>query len=79
MGLWILSVIRNSKQLEKTTFRKLDFFPSSGERRETPTLLGRLETANRNHWATILYNQLNKHVTQAESKGVNREIWSKKL
>jgi hypothetical protein len=36
---WIsLSVVRKSKQLENTTFRKLDLFPSSGEGRETPNL-----------------------------------------
>jgi hypothetical protein len=33
-------------------FRKLDLFLSSGERRETPTLLGLLERANLNHWIT---------------------------
>jgi hypothetical protein len=31
-------------------FQKLDLFPSSGEVRETPTLLGPLERANLNHW-----------------------------
>jgi hypothetical protein len=31
---------------ENTMFRKLDLFPSSGERGETPTLLGTLERAN---------------------------------
>jgi hypothetical protein len=36
--------------LENTTFRKLDLFPSSGEGRETPTLLGPLERANLNQW-----------------------------
>jgi hypothetical protein len=30
--------------LENTKFRKPDLFPSSGEGRETPTLLGLLET-----------------------------------
>jgi hypothetical protein len=30
---------------KNTTFRKLVLFPSSGERRETPTLLGPLERA----------------------------------
>jgi hypothetical protein len=34
--------------LKNTTFRKLDLFPSSGEGRETPTLLGTLERANPN-------------------------------
>jgi hypothetical protein len=48
--LRILSIIQNSKQLENTTFRKLDLFPSSGDRKETPTLLGPLERANLNHW-----------------------------
>jgi hypothetical protein len=32
-------------------FRRLDLFPSSGER-ETPTLSGHLERANLNHWTT---------------------------
>jgi hypothetical protein len=36
--------------LENTTFQKLDLFPSSGEGRETTTLLGPLERANLNHW-----------------------------
>jgi hypothetical protein len=31
-------------------FLKLDHFPSSGNRRETPVLLGPLERANLNHW-----------------------------
>jgi hypothetical protein len=30
--------------LETTKFRKLDLFPSSGEEKETPTLLGPLES-----------------------------------
>jgi hypothetical protein len=36
--------------LENTTFRKLDLVPSSGERRETPTLLVSLDRANLKHW-----------------------------
>jgi hypothetical protein len=32
-----------------TTFRKLDLFPSSGDGRETPTLIGSLERYNLNH------------------------------
>jgi hypothetical protein len=31
---------------------KLDFFPSSCERREKPAVLGPLERANLNHWTT---------------------------
>jgi hypothetical protein len=34
--------------LENTTIRKLDLFLSSGEGRETPTLLGPLERASLN-------------------------------
>jgi hypothetical protein len=40
--------VRNSKYQEKTTFRKLDLFPSPSERKETPTLLGLLEITNLN-------------------------------
>jgi hypothetical protein len=29
------------------------FFPSSGEGRKTPTILGLLERANLNHWTTL--------------------------
>jgi hypothetical protein len=32
-------------EVENTAFRKLDLFPSSGEGRLTPTLLGPLERA----------------------------------
>jgi hypothetical protein len=39
--------------LENTTFRKLDLFPSSGEGREIPTLLGSLERANLNHMSVF--------------------------
>jgi hypothetical protein len=35
---------------QNTTFRKLDLFPSSGEGKETPTLLDPLERANLSHW-----------------------------
>jgi hypothetical protein len=31
-------------------FQKLDLFLSSGEGKETPTLLGSLERANLNYW-----------------------------
>jgi hypothetical protein len=41
---WMLCIIWNFNELEKT-FWKLDLFPSSGERKETPTLLGPLERA----------------------------------
>jgi hypothetical protein len=40
-----LSITRNFKEL----FRKLDLIQSSGERKETPTVLGPLETANPNY------------------------------
>jgi hypothetical protein len=31
LGFWALPIVRHSKQLENTTFRKLDLFPSSCE------------------------------------------------
>jgi hypothetical protein len=45
-GFCTLSIVRNSKCYKNTTFRKLDLFPSSGEGRKTPTLLGPLEIAS---------------------------------
>jgi hypothetical protein len=30
MGFWTVSIVRDSKRLETTMFRKLDLFPSSG-------------------------------------------------
>jgi hypothetical protein len=51
MGFWTLSIVRKSKILDNTTFRKLDLLPSSGEGGgETPTVLGPLDRANLNHW-----------------------------
>jgi hypothetical protein len=47
-GLRTATIVRNCKQVEITTGRKLDLFPSSGERRETSTLLSPLERANLN-------------------------------
>jgi hypothetical protein len=50
---WTLFIVRNSKY-KKTTFRKLDVFPSSGEGKETPTVLGPpLERSNLNHWTRL--------------------------
>lgn len=43
------SNVLKSKQLENTTYRKLDMCPSSRSK-ETPILLGPLERANPNHW-----------------------------
>jgi hypothetical protein len=34
LGLWTLSVVWNSNEVEIRTFRKPDMFPSSDERRE---------------------------------------------
>jgi hypothetical protein len=41
----------HSESLGFWTFRKLDVFPSSGERKETRTLLGPLERLNLSHWS----------------------------
>jgi hypothetical protein len=48
-----LSIIRNSNELENTTFQRLDPFRYSGVERETSTLLGPLERANLNHWTAF--------------------------
>jgi hypothetical protein len=44
-----LSIDRNSKLLEDTTFRKLALFLFSDERRDTTVLLDPLERADLNH------------------------------
>jgi hypothetical protein len=36
--------------LQSAAFRKLDVFPSSGEKKETRTLLGTLKRGNLNRW-----------------------------
>jgi hypothetical protein len=53
LAFWILSTDWNSKWLENTTFQKLDLFLSSGDGRETPTLLGPLGRANLNQWTNV--------------------------
>jgi hypothetical protein len=49
LGLWILSIIRYSRNHNKNNVSELDLFPSSDKGRETPVLLGVLETANLSH------------------------------
>jgi hypothetical protein len=51
-GLCLSSGLLNTL-VENIKFRKLDLFPSSGEGRETPTLLDPLERANLNHWHSL--------------------------
>jgi hypothetical protein len=46
----IRGICPSSGILENITFRKLNLFPSSGERRESPAPLGPLERANLSHW-----------------------------
>jgi hypothetical protein len=50
LGFWTLSIIQNSKYWKTQPFWKLDLFLSSGEGRETSTLLGPSERPNLNHW-----------------------------
>jgi hypothetical protein len=38
LGFWTLSIVRNAKKIDDTTFRKLDLFPSSGEGWETDSV-----------------------------------------
>jgi hypothetical protein len=40
----LLLIAQNSNKLENMTFRKLDLFTSSGEGRETPNMLGTVQT-----------------------------------
>jgi hypothetical protein len=47
LSFWTLSIVRYSKKLKNTTFRKLDLFPSPGQGGgETPSQLGPLERGN---------------------------------
>jgi hypothetical protein len=52
LQLRIAAFLDSVHRPENTTFRELDLLPFSGEGRETPTLLGRLERGNLNHWTT---------------------------
>jgi hypothetical protein len=85
LGFWTLSIVWNSKQLENTKFRKLELFPSSGEGRDTPTLLGHLERANmkslflvQNKWvsglcpSTGILNTRKHNVSETGSVSVHR-------
>jgi hypothetical protein len=84
LGFWTLSIVRYSKELEKTAFGKLDLFPSSGGG-ERPTLLGPLERANLKYWTThvsittatkISGTRLcRKEVTDVDIKNKERELW----
>jgi hypothetical protein len=47
LGLMTLPIVQNSNGLENM-FWKLDLFPSFGEEREAPIVLGHLERANLN-------------------------------
>jgi hypothetical protein len=46
LSLLTLFIVRNSKQLENTTFQKLNLFPFIMEGRETSTLLCPLESSS---------------------------------
>jgi hypothetical protein len=51
LRFWTLSIVWNFKYYKTQRFGNLVCFrPSSGEGRETPTLLGPLERANLTHW-----------------------------
>jgi hypothetical protein len=56
LGFWNVSMYN-------ATFRKLDVFPSSGEWRETPILLGPLQTANLNHFLRDPTGQMSSSFT----------------
>jgi hypothetical protein len=48
LGSWTLSIVWNSKKLEKTMLRELGLFRSSGDGKKISTLMGPLERANLN-------------------------------
>jgi hypothetical protein len=50
LNYWVFGLLSSSDILEtrKHDFRKLDLFPSSGQRGEIPTQLGTLERVNLN-------------------------------
>jgi hypothetical protein len=59
LGLWTLSIVRNSKELQHTALRKLDLFPSSGERTGTSTVLGPIpspEDGNRSSFRNVVFS-----------------------
>jgi hypothetical protein len=75
-----LSIIRNSKLLENTSFQKLDLFPISGEGRETLTLLGPLGIANLNqgYWLALFKgpNRVDVFLSSLEDKNFSLfTIW----
>jgi hypothetical protein len=55
--------------LENWTFRKLDLFPSSGQGKKTPTLLGPLERPNLDHWTGLTDSE---RLQACNSKGLWR-------
>jgi hypothetical protein len=58
-------------------FRKLDLFLSSGEVRETPTLLGPLERANLSYWGYLfLKNPTELGVFPCLDDGNRSSFWN---
>jgi hypothetical protein len=51
-GIMFLDFTHRLMCIKKTTFRKLDLFPSSGEIKVASALLGPLERVNLNHWTS---------------------------
>jgi hypothetical protein len=77
LGLWTLPIFQNSKQLSDAVFQKVGLYPTSGEGREKPTLLGPLERAILNDGImdkvhktneSVCYTPLSKHITESTSR-----------
>jgi hypothetical protein len=49
LDFWSLPILRTSKQLENTTFLRMDLLPCLGVGKESSALLGPLEKANHSH------------------------------
>jgi hypothetical protein len=58
----------NSKEIENMTFRKLDLFPSSGERKETPIIPGPLETATSQSMIPLILSALQHRQNPLDSE-----------
>jgi hypothetical protein len=50
---WVSGLCPSPEIVNNTAFRKLDLFPNAREGRQTPTLLGPLESAKLDHWTSV--------------------------
>jgi hypothetical protein len=58
--------LKSINELENAKFRKLDLFPSLGEERDTPTLLGPLERVNPSY-GSLKFRTMDKVLKPSDS------------